>query len=583
MDNRTGKVLDGVLKVRKGEDGYFIEFKDRKLGPFNSLKQVDPLKAAAELNGVNLSFPELLNLSTDTINGWSVKPGDVLRLKLLFDEVTQPLTIEELKKILGTTVKRDDTNKIITFLCMLVAYTEDSQFNISFRAPSSTGKSYLPLEIAYYFPEEDLLIISYSSPTAFFHDSGEWNEGTRTVVVNLERKILIFLDQPHDQLLQRLRPLLSHDQKELTVKITDKSEKKGLRTKNVVLKGFPSVIFCTGSLKIDEQEQTRHILLSPEVSQEKIREALLLKAMRKANPKAFEEFLKQHPEREVLKKRVREIKNAHVRNVIIRDYVKIVERFYSKYPKLKPRHSRDIERLISIIQGLALLNLWHRERDGEGNIYASDGDIETGFQLYDEICESQELGIPPYIYNFFNDIIKPLFIEANKHLLETEKQKKEEEAQPIGITSKEILKKHYEVYGRLLPEWQLRREILPALEDAGLVYLEPDPNDKRRNLIFCTPPPSGLYILLRQPTLDQTKNIETKRWGSADANQNIETGQWGNAKDSGSGDTKDEPKPEQPSKLYRCKTCKCGLWKTLEMAKEHARLMPGHEIEEVEG
>jgi hypothetical protein len=562
-----------MLKVRKGEDGYFIEFKDRKLGPFNSLKQVDPLKAAAELNGVNLSFQELLNLSTDTINGWRVKPGDVLRLKLLFDEVTQPLTIEELKKILGTTVKRDDVNKIITFLCMLAAYTEDSQFNISFRAPSSTGKTYLPLEIAYYFPEEDLIIISYSSPTAFFHDTGEWDEDQRAIMVDFERKILIFLDQPHDQLLQRLRPLLSHDQKELIVKITDKSEKKGLRTKNVVLKGFPSVIFCTGSLKIDEQEQTRHILLSPEISQEKIREALLLKAMRKANPIEYQEFLKQHPEREVLKQRVREIKNAGVKHIIIRDYEKIVNRFKSRHSKLKPRHSRDIERLISIIQALALLNLWHRERDEEGNVYANDKDIETGFQLYDEISESQELGIPPYIYNFFNDIIRPLFIEANKHLLEKDgkelEQQKKEEAQPIGITSKEIMKKHFEVCGRLLPEWQLRREILPALEDAGLIYTEPDPNDKRRNLIFCTPPPSGLYFLLRQAKLDQTKNIETKRWG--------------NAKDSGSGDTKDEPKPEQPSKLYRCKTCKCGPWKTLEMAKEHARLMPGHEIEEVEG
>jgi hypothetical protein len=40
---------------------------------------------------------------------------------------------------------------------------------------------------------------------------------------------------------------------------------------------------------------------------------------------------------------------------------------------------------------------------------------------------------------------------------------------------------------------------------------------------------------------------------------------------------------EISEKLYRCKTCKCGPWKTLEMAKEHARLMPGHEIEEVGG
>jgi DNA-binding MarR family transcriptional regulator len=37
----------------------------------------------------------------------------------------------------------------------------------------------------------------------------------------------------------------------------------------------------------------------------------------------------------------------------------------------------------------------------------------------------------------------------------------------------------------------------------------------------------------------------------------------------------------EPAKLYRCKTCKCGPWRTLEMAREHARLLKGHEIEEV--
>ena len=67
----------------------------------------------------------------------------------------------------------------------------------------------------------------------------------------MEKKIVIFLDQPHFMLLERLRPLLSHDRKELQYKITDRSEKRGLRTKNV--KGYPTVIFCTGKLNPDEQ------------------------------------------------------------------------------------------------------------------------------------------------------------------------------------------------------------------------------------------------------------------------------------------------------------------------------------------
>jgi hypothetical protein len=173
--------------------------------------------------------------------------------------------------------------------------------------------------------------------------------------VNLERKILIFLDQPHDQLLQRLRPLLSHDRKELLYKITDRREKKGLRTKNVIIRGFPSVIFCTGSLKIDEQEATRSFVLSPETSVEKIREGIFLKALRKGNPLAFQEFLKDG-RIEMLRKRIEKIKQENVKHVIIEDVNKVAEKFIEKYPKLKPRYQRDIERIISLAQTLALLN-----------------------------------------------------------------------------------------------------------------------------------------------------------------------------------------------------------------------------------
>ena len=82
----------------------------------------------------------------------------------------QPMSLEELLEILGLTIKQDRVNKLITFLCQLSSYTENAQFNISFNAPSSTGKSYIPLEIASLFPREDVKIIGYCSPTAFFHD-----------------------------------------------------------------------------------------------------------------------------------------------------------------------------------------------------------------------------------------------------------------------------------------------------------------------------------------------------------------------------------------------------------------------------
>jgi len=106
-----------------------------------------------------------------------------------------PITLEELTGILDLTIKADNTNKIITFLCFLSAYTDSSQFNLSFNAPSSSGKSYIPTEIARIFPQEDVREIGYCSPTAFFHDKGQYNEENKSYEIDLERKILIFLDQ----------------------------------------------------------------------------------------------------------------------------------------------------------------------------------------------------------------------------------------------------------------------------------------------------------------------------------------------------------------------------------------------------
>ena len=43
---------------------------------------------------------------------------------------------------------------------------------------------------------------------------------------------------------------------------------------------------------------------------------------------------------------------------------------------------------------------------------------------------------------------------------------------------------HFEVYGRMLDTNQLRQQILPMLETAGLIVQEADPSDKRKMLIY---------------------------------------------------------------------------------------------------
>lgn len=387
----------------------------------------------------------------------------------------EPITTATLIAILGQTIKRDDINKLIAFLAMLSVYTEDSQLNISFNAPSSSGKSFIPLEICQLFPKEDVIQVGYCSPTAFFHQVGTYDKEKQGYIVDLSQKILIFLDQPHTLLLQHLRPMLSHDKKEILLKITDKSQKAGLRTKNIYLIGYPVVFFCTAGLMLDEQEATRFLLLSPEISQEKIREAIYEKIRKESAVSTYNDLVETDPLRLKLKERIQTIKQLRLTEIRIGSK-KIDELFFQRVKTLKPRHQRDIGRILSLVKIFTLLNAWDRKQI-EGIVYADDSDVEESFKLWDVIAESQELNLPPYILNLYKDVILPAYKEKNSE---------HDGRVTIGLTRKDIGQKHFAIYGRFIPDWQLRQQILPMLETAGLIIQEADTGDKRKILIYPT-------------------------------------------------------------------------------------------------
>jgi Bifunctional DNA primase/polymerase, N-terminal len=395
----------------------------------------------------------------------------------LTEDLTRELTYEEVAEILSTSIKKDHAAKIISFSAMLLSQTNGDQMNIGYQAESSSGKSWIPLELSVYFPENEVQLIASASPTAFFHDGGNWDKDRKILLVDLEHKILIFIDQPHFQLQEKLRPLLSHDRKELIYKITDKSQKHGLRTKNVILRGYPSTFFCTTNLDPDEQEKTRMLLLSPEVDQNKLYESLELTALRKGNYEEYSKRIMQDPKRAWLKNRIYLIRQWGIREIILpADGRTVFERFIKEHPYLQPRHQRDFPRIFNLIKGHALLNCFNRERIKPDTIIATYADIEAGFKLYKYIERSNELGLSPYIHTIYEDVILPLLRKLTR----------DSEGEAIeGLSKEKIIKRHYEVRHKpLSPE--MLKSILLQLESVGLVKQEPDPNDRRKTLVYPT-------------------------------------------------------------------------------------------------
>ena len=396
-------------------------------------------------------------------------------------EKRREITPAELTSTLGSTVKHDDNNKVITFLSLLATYTAEDQTNIGFLAESSSGKSYIPLEIVLgYFDLEDLLVLGYCSPTAFFHDFGTYfpdpndkrdvepEKRHKIIHIDLHQKIIIFLDQPHAKLLENLRPLLSHDQKEITLKITDKSEKSGQRAKTVVIEGYPSVVFCSANYKQNEQEKTRLLLLSPEHSQEKLRESIALKIEKESDRDAFKKAVQSNKERQKLANRINELKNAKIDQVIIPTELRetIYSKFLEKHPNLQSRNQRDISRLLTLIKGFTLLNFYNRQwasglnEEAPTNVTATLEDVENGFKYYDTVSEANELGIPPEIFEIYQTF--------KEELTETEN----------GFTRKDFQKLYFSKFRKFITR-DKAKAFIETLEASGLLIEQPDPLDKR--------------------------------------------------------------------------------------------------------
>lgn len=382
------------------------------------------------------------------------------------------MTIKDLIKVLNTTIKFDDINKVVVCLGMLSTYTDEDQMNIFLTAQSSSGKSYLVQQVLAYFPETDVKVFGKITPTAFYYaqDLSVTDENGLTIV-DLERKILVFLDQMDYQLQENLRPLLSHDKKEITFLNTNRTHSGTNNAKEGILRGFPSTFFCSANQQMDEQERTRAIIISPETSQAKIEAGIDLVQEKSYDKTNFNATLDGNPERKLLIDRIVYIKGLHIKNIIIPKTFEVEKRFKATIKgKLQPRHQRDIQHLNSLIKAFALLNAPTRERKGD-DIVAKIQDVDAAFEVWKHLNRSQEYGISPETLDFYENIVLPCFNEQ-----------KDRDSATIGISMNDLLG-FCATKGVSAKQDYWRKQHLPSLIRNGLINEEKDPNDKR-NKIF---------------------------------------------------------------------------------------------------
>ena len=195
--------------------------------------------------------------------------------------------VEYVVNIIKRTVKGEDTNIRIVLYSGLSCYTFNP-ISVVVRAPTSEGKTYMVSVVISFFPKEDVWLIGSMSPKALIRLYGilvdknnqpitdevrrlkkeikvceidsrkdkskiEQAEALKDelekllreskYLIDLHGKILVFLEPPHQDIWNILKPILSHDQWEMEHPYVDTD----LKTKNVVTRGWPVCIFCTCS------------------------------------------------------------------------------------------------------------------------------------------------------------------------------------------------------------------------------------------------------------------------------------------------------------------------------------------------
>jgi hypothetical protein len=283
------------------------------------------------------------------------------------------------------------------------------------------------------------------------------------------------MDMPNYQFLEAIRSFFLRDIDEVVYKIIDKTGRGKLEAKEMVLKGRPIFVYCSTNTFMDLQEMTRMLILSPEQTEEKIRESINNTFLQETENSEYQRLVDNNPERKLLKLRIEAIKQAQVGYIKFKSedaqYLKM--EFLNSKRNLQGRHNRDIKRMISLIKCHCLLNMWFRELDG-ADLFVNRKDIDAILPLWNKLTEGQDLNLPPYIFEIYQKIILPIFSDKKTSLINSE----------LGITRNEIKEKFYKEFNRPIADHDLRNNIIPVLKNSGLIYEEKHPTDKRTVLLY---------------------------------------------------------------------------------------------------
>ena len=421
--------------------------------------------------------------------------------------------IKQIKK----TVKCEDVLiRQILYTC-LSSYVGDDPINLGIIAPTSEGKTYPVEECMKFFPKDDVEKVGSMSAKVLVRKRGtlidkngepigqkikelrkrhnllggkkenkeekyeileeieKLYEGAKTLI-DLRGKILVFLEPPKMEVWEILKPILSHDSSEIEYPFVNKTDREGHETKVIVVKGWPSCIFCSAkdgsSWSIWPEIKSRCLITSPNMIPEKYKQSTKLIAARYGKPNSIQQrIIISDNDIELAKKSILLLKHkieqirSKNNNGKISLWIPYVDLLEAELPSDKGTDVRFQKRVMAFLRTIPVLK--HNLRKSvilENNETSIIADLKD---LREVLCIVQNFdGIPRQKVEFFNDVLYPLYKSKTEPNKSEDGSKKED---VIAVTSKELCGFYKEKKNKIINTDNLRKTFLNELENNGII------------------------------------------------------------------------------------------------------------------
>jgi DNA-binding MarR family transcriptional regulator len=403
-------------------------------------------------------------------------------------------------------IKKDRPTKLSVFFTALSSYLKEP-INLFLKGESGIGKSYNVVETLAYFPKEDVWFLGGLSPKALIHDYGtllnkngepigelklpkkpkksdfkddfgdfceseykealeKYEEGLKFyreemrgayTLINLSNKILVFLEAPEWETFRMLLPILSHDTNRIEYKFTDKSAKGQLRTIKVVIEGWPASIFLSTDRRYMEELATRSFTVTPEASEEKIKEANVLTNLKASLPWVYAE---ETEEAKTIKALILALKNQFLEGKT--DVVIPFTNLHEIFPKTIVRDMRDFQHFCQFLKTITALYCFQRPYFKIGDkrfVVSTMEDVRQSLEIYSYLFETTRTGTEERTLRFYHDIVKT---KEAWYLQELTAKYNEKAVRKVSS------------------DWV--KKLMQRLSDIGYVTIEADSEDRRLNV-----------------------------------------------------------------------------------------------------